>query len=72
MPLPSWSKSYSHFVAFFLKAKLLDETIAAKDTSRSQNTVKLKTGAIYKGCPYIRSERGQAKVDKCGQGEGGG
>ena len=27
-------------------------------------------GAIHKGCPHIRGEGGQAKVDKCGQGEG--
>ena len=29
-------------------------------------------GAIHKGCPHIRGEGSQAKVDKCGQGEGGG
>ena len=40
MPLPSWSKSHSHFVAFFLKAKLLTEAIAAKGTSRSWNNIK--------------------------------
>ena len=39
MPLPSWSKSHSHFVAFFLMAKLLTEAIAAKATSRSRNNV---------------------------------
>ena len=33
----------------------------------------LEYGAIHKGCPHIRGgmEGGQAKVDKCGQGEGG-
>ena len=40
MPPPSWSKSHSHFVAFFLKAKLLIEAIATKGTSRSRNNVK--------------------------------
>ena len=40
IPPPSWSKSHSHFDAFFLKAKLLTEAIAAKGTSRSQNNVK--------------------------------
>ena len=40
MPLPSWSKSHSHFVAFFLKAKLLTKAIAGKSTSRSRNNVK--------------------------------
>ena len=32
--------------------------------------VKLWLGTIHKGCPHIRGGRGQAKVDKCGQGEG--
>ena len=27
-------------------------------------------GAIHKGCPHIRGGGGQAKVEKCGQGEG--
>ena len=40
MQLPSRSKSHSHFVAFFLKAKVLAEAIAAKHTFRSRNTVK--------------------------------
>ena len=40
MPLPSRSKSHSHFAAFFLKAKLLTEGIAAKGTSRGRNNVK--------------------------------
>ena len=40
MPIPSWSKSHSHFVAFFLKAKLLTKAIAGKSTSRSRNNVK--------------------------------
>ena len=40
MPLPSWSKSHSHFVAFFLKAKLLTKAIALKGTSRSWANVK--------------------------------
>ena len=40
MPPPSWSKSHSHFVASFLKAKLLIEAIATKGTSRSRNNVK--------------------------------
>ena len=33
-------KSCSYFVAFLLKAKLLAEAIASKDTSRSRNTIK--------------------------------
>ena len=40
MLLPSWSKSHSNFVAFFLKAKLLAKAIAVIDTFRSWNTVK--------------------------------
>ena len=40
MPPPSWSKSHSHFVAFFLKAKLFTKAIAGKGTSRSRNNVK--------------------------------
>ena len=30
----------------------------------------LEYGAIHKGCLHIRGEGGQAKVGKCGQGEG--
>ena len=40
MTPPSWSKSHSYFVAFFLKVILLTEVIAAKGTSRSWNNVK--------------------------------
>ena len=40
MPLPLWSKSNSHFVAFFLKSKLLTEAIAVKGTCKSWNDVK--------------------------------
>ena len=40
MPPPSWSKSHTRFVAFFLKGKLLTEAIAATGTSRSRNNVK--------------------------------
>ena len=40
MPLTSGSKSHSHSVAFFLKAKLLTKAIAGKSTSRSQNNIK--------------------------------
>ena len=40
MTPPSWSKSHSYFVAFFLKVILLTEVIAAKGTSRSRNNVK--------------------------------
>ena len=36
------------------------------------NTFSSPLGAIHKGCPHIRGKGGQAKVDKCGQGEGGG
>ena len=28
------------------------------------------TGSIHKGCPYIRGDGDQAKVDRCGQEEG--